>query len=157
MTRNDAAEFPGRQSLLTVSLREESGVFTTRQRARQLTELLGFDHQDQVRIVTAISEITRNAVQYGRDGRVEFSIDRQAGTALFVVRVRDEGPGFAPGDVVSGDRYASKTGMGLGLSGTRRLMDRFSLESAPGKGTTVTFAKDYSGSRAARYATYIAV
>jgi signal transduction histidine kinase/CheY-like chemotaxis protein len=141
MTSNGAEELSGCRSLLTVSLKEENGVFTTRQRARQLTKLLGFDHQDQVRIVTAISEITRNAVQYGREGRVNFSIDRQAGTAFFVVQVRDEGPGFAPADVVSGDRYSSKTGMGLGLSGTRRLMDRFSLESAPGKGTTVTFAK----------------
>jgi signal transduction histidine kinase len=131
----------GYSHLLTVSVAEETGVLTARQRARQLADLLGFDRQDQIRIATATSEIARNAVQYGRDGRVEFLADVNAQSPRFVVRVSDKGPGIDHCDAVLEGRYQSQTGMGLGLSGTRRLMDQFALESAPGKGTVVTFAK----------------
>lgn len=134
-------ETAGCRHLLTVSVAEEMGVLTARQRARQLAHLLGFDHQDQIRIATATSEIARNAVEYGRNGRVQFLMDLSAEPPLFVVRVTDEGPGMVQSEAILQGRYRSQTGMGLGLSGTRRLMDRFSLESAPGKGTTVTFAK----------------
>jgi signal transduction histidine kinase len=134
-------ETTGCRLLLTVSLAEQMGVLTARQRARQLAHLLGFDHQDQIRIATATSEIARNAVEYGRNGRVQFLIDLGADPPLFVVRVTDEGPGIVEGEAILQGRYRSQTGLGLGLSGTRRLMDRFSLESTPGKGSTVTFAK----------------
>src|ERR1700679_3350452 len=83
-----------RTHLLTVSVAEEAGVVTARQRARQLAGLLGFDHQDQVRIATATSEIARNALQYGRDGRVEFFVDRDPEAQSFVVKVLDAGPGI---------------------------------------------------------------
>jgi len=132
-------ETVGCRHLLTVSVAEQMGVLTARQRARQLAHLLGFDHQDQIRIATATSEIARNAVEYGRNGRVQFLIDLTADPPLFVVRVTDEGPGIVEGEAILQGRYRSQTG--LGLSGTRRLMDRFSLESTPGKGSTVTFAK----------------
>jgi signal transduction histidine kinase len=134
-------ETAGCQHLLTVTVGEQMGVLTARQRARQLARLVGFDHQDQIRIATATSEIARNAVEYGRDGRVQFLIDLSAEPPLFVVRVTDEGPGIVQSDAILQGRYRSQTGMGLGLSGTRRLMDRFSLESIPGKGSVVTFAK----------------
>ena len=134
-------ENAGCQYVLTVSVREQKGVLTARQRARQLAGLAGFDHQDQIRIATATSEITRNAVEYGKDGRVEFFFDLNATPALFIVRVSDKGPGIAARDGILDGSYRSKIGMGLGLSGTRRLMDRFSIESTPGEGTTVTFAK----------------
>jgi signal transduction histidine kinase len=134
-------ETAGCQHLLTVSVGEQMGVLTARQRARQLAHLLGFDHQDQIRIATATSEIARNAVEYGRNGRVQFLIDLSAEPPLFVVRVTDEGPGIVHSDAILQGRYRSQTGMGLGLSGTRRLMDRFSLESIPGKGSVVAFAK----------------
>ncbi len=134
-------ETAGCRHLLTVSVVEPMGVLTARQRARQLAHLIGFDHQDQIRIATATSEIARNAVEYGRNGRVQFLVDLSADPPLFIVRVSDEGPGMAEGEAILQGRYRSQTGMGLGLSGTRRLMDRFSLESTPGKGSTVTFAK----------------
>ena len=139
--RSADKDFPRRAHFLTVSVAEEAGVVTARQRARQLAALLGFDHQDQVRIATATSEIARNALQYGRDGRVEFFADRDLETQSFVVKVSDTGPGIEQPDAILDGSYRSKTGMGLGLSGTRRLMDRFCLESAPNKGTSVTFAK----------------
>jgi signal transduction histidine kinase/ActR/RegA family two-component response regulator len=136
-----AIETTGCRHLLTVSVAEPMGVLTARQRARQLAHLLGFDHQDQIRIATATSEIARNAVEYGRNGRVQFFIHLSADPPLFVVRVTDEGAGMVQSEAILEGRSRSHTGMGLGLSGTRRLMDRFSLESTPGKGSTVTFAK----------------
>lgn len=130
-----------RQRLLTVSLRDESCILAARQRARQLAQALGFDHQEQIRIATATSEIARNAVQYGRDGRVDFSIELQPDPASFVVTVVDKGPGIEHKEAIAEGRYSSSTGMGVGLSGTRRLMDRFAIDSEPGRDTTVTFAK----------------
>jgi signal transduction histidine kinase len=134
-------ETAGCQRLLTISVREQKGVLTARQRARQLARFIGFDQQDQIRIATATSEIARNAIEYGRDGQAEFLIDLNTETPLFIIRVTDKGPGIVDSDAIFEGPNGSQTGMGLGLSGTRRLMDRFSLESTPGEGTTVTFAK----------------
>jgi signal transduction histidine kinase/ActR/RegA family two-component response regulator len=131
----------GYAHLLTVSVAEEAGILNARQRAKQLAGIMGFDRQDQIRIATATSEIARNAVQYGKDGRVEFFADLNADPARLVVRVSDKGPGFDRHEAILDGRYQSQTGMGLGLSGTRRLMDHFTLESTPGRGTVVTFAK----------------
>jgi len=143
--RSRRIETAGSRCILTVSVREQKDVLTAWQRARQVARLAGFDHQDQIRIATATSEIARNAVEYGKEGRVEFLIELNAAPPLFVVQVSDKGPGIANRDAILAGQYRSQTGMGLGLSGTRRLMDRFSLESTPGQGTTVTFAKILPG------------
>jgi signal transduction histidine kinase/CheY-like chemotaxis protein len=132
---------PELQYLLNVRIDREIDIVTARQRARQLARRVGFDHQDQIRIATATSEITRNAFQYAGGGRVEFALDLEPDQALFMVRVRDEGPGMRDLDSILEGRYKSPTGMGLGILGTRRLMDHFTIESAPDHGTTVTFAK----------------
>jgi signal transduction histidine kinase/CheY-like chemotaxis protein len=132
---------PELQHLLNVRIDREIDIVTARQRARQLARRVGFDHQDQIRIATATSEITRNAFQYAGGGRVEFALDLEPDQALFMVRVRDEGPGMRDLDSILEGRYKSPTGMGLGILGTRRLMDHFTIESAPDHGTTVTFAK----------------
>jgi signal transduction histidine kinase len=132
---------PELQRLLNVRIEREIDIVTARQRARQLAGLVGFDHQDQIRIATATSEITRNAFQYAGGGHVEFALDPEPDQALFIVRVRDKGPGMRDLDSILEGRYKSQTGMGLGILGTRRLMDRFTIESAPDRGTTVTFAK----------------
>jgi signal transduction histidine kinase/CheY-like chemotaxis protein len=132
---------PELQHLLNVRIDREIDIVTARQRARQLARRVGFDHQDQIRIATATSEITRNAFQYAGRGRVEFALNLEPDQALFTVRVRDEGPGIRDLDSILEGRYRSPTGMGLGILGTRRLMDHFTIESAPDRGTTVTFAK----------------
>ncbi len=127
--------------LLSIVLAQEPDVVTARQRARQLARLLGFDNQDQIRLATATSEIARNAFQYAGSGRVDFGVDLDAAVPLFVVQVTDRGPGIADVSAILQGQYRSNTGMGLGIAGTRRLMDRFSLESIPGRGTRVEFAK----------------
>jgi len=127
--------------LTTIELVAERDVVVARQRARQLAGLLGFAAQDQSRIATATSEICRNAVRYAGKGRCEFLLDEGSRPAL-VVRTSDQGPGIRNLDEVLAGRYQSATGMGLGIVGTRRLMDRFVIETTPGRGTEVVFTKE---------------
>ena len=131
-------------NLLTVRLAREIDVVTARQRARQIARLLGFDQQDQIRLATATSEIARNVIQYARDGSVEFAVDR-LGTApveyCLVVRISDSGPGIMNLQDILNGNYVSKSGLGIGLTGSRRLMDHFTIESIPGSGTKVVLAK----------------
>jgi signal transduction histidine kinase len=129
-------------ALLAVELRADADVVAARQRARQVAELLGFDVQDQTRFATAVSEIARNAVRYARAGRMELRVDGTPGGAqTLVARIADRGPGIARLDEVLNGRYVSQTGMGMGIAGTRRLMDVFHLDSRPGEGTTVELGK----------------
>ncbi len=125
--------------ILSVALIQEADVIAARQRARQIAQLLGFEAQDQTRIATAVSEIARNAGMYGGGGRVEFALQKLAPAALRIV-IRDKGPGIADLAAILEGRFKSATGMGVGISGARRLMDRFDMESATG-GTTVTLTK----------------
>jgi signal transduction histidine kinase len=132
-------------ALLTLEIRHEADVVLARQRARQLAHLLGFDRQDQTRVATAVSELARNAYDYAGGGRVRFELDAEGeGTGRrqsLVARVIDAGPGIANLDAVLSGRYVSRTGMGVGLAGTRRLVDRFRVETAAGAGTTVEIAR----------------
>jgi signal transduction histidine kinase/DNA-binding response OmpR family regulator len=127
--------------ILTVALNMQTDVVGARQRARQIAELLGFDTREQTRIATSVSEIARNAFRYAGNGKVDFDIEGETIPQLLVVRVSDEGPGIPNLDEVLDGSYKSSTGMGIGLIGSRRLMDRWEVHSAPGKGTTVTLGK----------------
>ena len=126
--------------LVTVAIRHEQDVVNARQRARQLAGLLGFEPQDQARIATAVSEIARNAFRYAGGGEVEFSVEGDRAPQLFVMHVHDRGPGITQLETILSGGYRSETGMGLGIVGTRRLMDHFAIRSTPG-GTGVTLKK----------------
>jgi signal transduction histidine kinase/ActR/RegA family two-component response regulator len=126
--------------VLSVALRQEEDVVHARQRARQIAASLGFERQDQTRIATAVSEIARNAYRYAGGGEVKFSIEGKRSPQMMAVEVSDPGPGIADVELILSGRYRSKTGMGLGIIGARRLMDRCSVRSAPG-GTSVTMHK----------------
>jgi signal transduction histidine kinase/DNA-binding response OmpR family regulator len=129
--------------ILSLAIRDERDVVAARRRARQIAELLEFDVQDQTRVATAVSEITRNAFTYARGGKVEFLVEGKTSPQLFVVRIADHGPGIAELGRVLDGQYRSTTGMGLGITGTRRLMDHFSIESSP-RGTLVSLKKIFS-------------
>lgn len=131
-----------RLPLLSMDLKHEQDVVRTRQRARELADALDFDHQDQIRIATAVSEIARNAIEYGKGGRVEFVvIQEEKGKYSFVIEVKDKGPGIEDLDRILLGRYTSSTGMGLGITGAQRLMDSFHIESKPQQGTRVVLTK----------------
>ena len=126
--------------LLNVDLRYEQDVVLTRQRARQVAALLDLSPHDQTAVATAVSELTRNAFQYAGGGRVTFAVRTDDQRSTLDVRVRDTGPGIADLPAILAGRYRSRTGMGLGLVGARRLADEFDVETSPA-GTTVTIGK----------------
>jgi signal transduction histidine kinase len=128
--------------LLTVAIRREQDTLVARQRCRQISLFLGFSNGDTTRITTALSEIVRNALEYGGGGTVAFAIEGQAlDRQDLVIRVVDEGVGIADVKAVLSPNFKSRTGMGLGIKGSRALMDRFLLTSTAGAGTTVAMAK----------------
>ena len=126
---------------MELELTNDRDMIAARQRARQVSALLDFDAQDQVRIATAVSEVARNAVRHGGGGRIEFAFEEEAGrNAALSIVVVDSGPGIA--DFESAITGATQTGEPkLGLVTARRLMDGFDMESAPKRGTSITLRK----------------
>ena len=128
--------------LLTVAIRRESDILLARQRARHVSQFLGFSNGDATRITTALSEVARNALEYGGGGTITFAVESRAlDREDLVIRVVDEGVGIANVQSVLAPDFQSRTGMGIGIKGSRALMDRFVITSAPGRGTTVVMAK----------------
>ncbi|MGA7521269.1 MAG: ATP-binding protein [Acidobacteriaceae bacterium] len=128
--------------VLQLLLRTERDVVQARQRAREVAAELGLDNQDQIRMATATSEIARNAFRYARNGRVQFAVGLDEPQYLEVT-ITDSGPGIANLEEILEGRYKSRTGMGMGILGTRRLMDDFAIEATPA-GTTVRMVKRIS-------------
>jgi signal transduction histidine kinase/DNA-binding response OmpR family regulator len=126
--------------LSTITLRNERDVVLARQRAREIAALLGFDNQEQIRLATATSEMARNAFRYARGGKVSFDIEIGK-TQVMAITISDTGPGIDNLSEIFEGRYRSTTGMGLGIVGTKRLMDNFEITSGPG-GTLVKMGKD---------------
>jgi signal transduction histidine kinase len=131
-----------RHALLGLDLANDRDIIAARQRARQVSALLEFDAQDQVRIATAVSEIARNAMRHAGGGRIEFALEEQGGgSAALSITVTDNGPGIADFEAaISGSTPAGEPK--LGLVTARRLMDGFEMESAPKRGTTITLRKN---------------
>ncbi|MGE5814089.1 MAG: ATP-binding protein [Acidobacteriota bacterium] len=127
-------------TILTATVQREPDLVSMRQRARRIAELVGFDRQDQTRLATAVSEIARNAAKYAGGGRVEFAIQGTRPPQLLAVSVVDNGPGIQHVEEILNGQYISSTGMGLGILGARRLMERFRIDTSP-SGTVVHMAK----------------
>ena len=128
---------PGTDSL---PLRSEQDIVLARQAVRRLAQELGFSLVDQTKLVTASSELARNAVVYGGGGTMQWQVLREPRTGLRISFV-DEGPGIADLELAMKDGWTSGTGLGMGLSGSQRLVNEFSIESQVGVGTKVTIAK----------------
>lgn len=133
------------RSIHNLMLANERDVVSARQRARSIAASLGFDHHEQIRIATAVSEIARNAFRYARGGAVVFSIDIDKQALL--IAVTDQGGGIPHLDTVMGGSYRSATGMGMGILGTKRLMDQFTIDTSI-TGTSVCFGKSLPRSAA---------
>jgi signal transduction histidine kinase/CheY-like chemotaxis protein len=125
--------------LSSIALRNERDVVQARQRAREIAALLGFDNQEQIRLATATSEMARNAFRYARSGKVSFEVHEGPPQILKIV-ISDSGPGIENLSDIFDGRYRSTTGMGLGIVGTKRLMDNFDITSS-GEGTVVKMGK----------------
>jgi len=126
--------------LSTIALRNERDVVQARQRAREIAALLGFDNQEQIRLATATSEMARNAYRYARGGKVNFDVEIGR-TQVLAITISDTGPGIDNLNEIFEGRYRSSTGMGLGIVGTKRLMDDFEISSSAA-GTVVKMGKN---------------
>jgi serine/threonine-protein kinase RsbT len=116
-------------------------VVAIRQAVRQRAVEMGFNLVDQTKIVTAASELARNTLQHGGGGRVTIEAVESFGRRGIRLTFEDEGPGIPDVELAMKDGFTTGGGLGLGLSGARRLSSDFSIESAPGKGTRVTITR----------------
>lgn len=131
--------------VLCLRVRNEADIVIARQRARQLGTLLGLTTADQVGFATAVSEVVRNAVLYAGEAKVDFEVDLSGRPQFLGVRVTDHGPGIKDLAGVMAGQFQSKTGLGAGLVGVRRLTDRFEITSSAQAGTMVSFGKALPG------------
>ncbi len=116
-------------------------VVAVRQAVRLRAVELGFSLVDQTKVVTAASELARNIVQYSTGGRVTIEMLERAGRRGLRLTFEDTGPGIADVEQAMRDGYSTGGGLGLGLSGARRLSSEFQIESTPGSGTRVVYTR----------------
>jgi anti-sigma regulatory factor (Ser/Thr protein kinase) len=136
-----------KRPILTVEVRFEQDVVLTRQRARQLAALLGFDALDQTRVATAVSEVARFIFQQAGGGKVEFQVE-DGEPARLVIRISDREPGIADLAALR-DPESRAAEREVGILAARRLVDQFEVTTAPGAGTTVQLGKSFSRRMAA--------
>ncbi|WP_088892043.1 anti-sigma regulatory factor [Leptolyngbya ohadii] len=128
---------PDREVLL---LRDSADIVLVRQKARAFAVQLGFSLVEQTKIVTAVSELARNTVDYGGGGSVTLEVLMSSRIGLRFV-FEDQGPGIVDINLALQDGYTTGKGLGLGLSGAKRLMHDFDIASEPGKGTRVEITR----------------
>ncbi|MDR6714876.1 serine/threonine-protein kinase RsbT [Pseudomonas hunanensis] len=119
----------------------EQDVVLARQLARKLASDCGMRLVDLTKLVTAVSELARNTVVYGGGGDMDWAVLEELGRVGLRLTFRDQGPGIADIKLALTDGWTSGGGLGLGLTGARRLVDEFELDTAPGQGTRVTITK----------------
>ena len=124
-----------------VAINTSDDIVAARKAGHQLALDLGFSLTDVTMIATAISEIARNITSYAGRGVVRVAIADRDGRKALVVRAEDDGPGIADIDRAMEDGYTTGRGLGMGLPGARRLMDRLIVESALGHGTVIEMWK----------------
>jgi serine/threonine-protein kinase RsbT len=125
----------------TMPLRTSDDVVRVRQAVRTRAVANGFSLVDQTKIVTAASELARNTVDYGGGGEMRIEVLRNGQRRGVRLTFSDSGPGIRDIDQAMRDGYTTGNGLGLGLSGAKRLCNEFDIKSAPGSGTTVTIAR----------------
>jgi serine/threonine-protein kinase RsbT len=125
-----------------IPVKTDLDIVSARVEGRNLARELGFGTIDQARIATAISELARNVVLYAPEGKVTVRVvaSDDGGQGIEVV-CEDNGPGIANVELVMQDGYSTGSGLGMGLPGTKRLMDEFEIETQLGTGTRITVRK----------------
>ncbi|KGF65377.1 MULTISPECIES: anti-sigma regulatory factor [Pseudomonas] len=122
-------------------IRIEQDVVLARQAARKLAQDCGMRLIDLTKLVTAVSELARNTMVYGGGGDMDWEIVDEGVRVGLRLTFRDEGPGIPDLKLALTDGWTSGGGLGLGLTGARRLVDDFELDTAPGAGTRVMICK----------------
>ncbi len=125
----------------SVPLRSEADIVGSRQIVRKLTQALKFSLVDQTKMITAASELSRNTVVYGRGGDMLWDIVEDGIKRGLRLQFVDQGPGIPDLTLALKDGWTSGKGMGLGLSGSKRLVHEFDLHSVVGEGTRVSVTR----------------
>ena len=126
---------------LNVPIRGEADLVTARLRGREIAATLRFSSSELTLIATAISEVTRNILSYAGSGEIELRLVHHGDRDGVSIVARDRGPGIPDLFSAMQDGYSTSGGLGLGLPGSKRLMDEFDVASEVGKGTTITMTK----------------
>lgn len=132
MTAQKREDFP---------LKTSNDVVIARQRVRQVAVELRFSLVDQTKLVTAASELGRNVLDHGKGGAMTLEVLTQGIRSGIRLTFEDQGPGIPDIEQALKDGFTTGTGMGLGLGGSKRLVNDFSIESQVGKGTRITVAR----------------
>lgn len=122
-------------------IRTQSDVVLVRQAVRDWSKELGFSLVDQTKVVTAASELARNTLDYGGGGEMSLVMVREGFRRGLRLTFSDQGPGISDISLALKDGYTTGGGLGLGLSGAKRLMNDFEITSKVGEGTTVTVTR----------------
>jgi serine/threonine-protein kinase RsbT len=126
----------------SIALEGDEDIVVARGEVRALAVALGFNTLDQTRLATVASELARNIVKYARTGRlIAQPTSSPHGRAGLRLIFEDTGPGIADIEAAMRDGYSTSKGLGKGLPGSRRLVDEFSIDSAPGRGTRITVVR----------------
>jgi serine/threonine-protein kinase RsbT len=125
----------------TLPLLNSNDVVLARQKVRQWATELRFTLVDQTKLVTAASELARNTLDHGKGGEMTIEQVGSGGRVGLKLLFSDHGPGIPDIELALKDGFTSGNGMGLGLGGSKRLVNEFSIDSAPGKGTRITVVR----------------
>jgi serine/threonine-protein kinase RsbT len=125
----------------SLPLRSEEDIVAARQKVRVLTQALKFSLVDQTKMITAASELSRNALRHGGGGDMQWAMVYEGLRVGLKLDFLDSGPGIPDTRAAMTDGWTSGGGMGLGLPGSKRLVHEFKLESTPGAGTRVSITR----------------
>ncbi|HKS29187.1 MAG TPA: ATP-binding protein [Pyrinomonadaceae bacterium] len=140
-----------------IYVRREADIIKVRDRVRRMARKMGFDSTTQIKITTAVSEVTRNIYEYAKQGAITLSLAERGPDLGIQITARDDGPGIdeATLKAILRGSYQSASGLGVGLAGTRKLMDEFDIQTGEGEGTRVSVVKWLSRARAAEVRTSV--
>jgi len=136
---NSAASAPPSSGEVAIS--GDGDIVITRRVIREVVSRLGFGQTDVARVVTAASELARNVFRYAREGTMYWNVIEEGGRTAIELKFVDHGPGIPNVELALTDGYSTGGGLGMGLPGTRKLVDELKIESVVGQGTTVTLRK----------------
>lgn len=129
------------QQTKTMDIISSGDVVLVRQTVRQFAVEVGFGLVDQTKIVTAASELARNTLDYGGGGTIKLEVLQEGGRRGLRLTFEDQGPGIPDIQLALKDGFTTGNGLGMGLSGAKRLVNEFEIESVMGKGTRVMIAR----------------
>lgn len=126
---------------MQIAIKTEEDIVVSRSAAKEMAKEIGFGIVDQTKIMTAISEIIRNVIKYADEGVLQIRIVREGDKQGIEIDCADSGPGIDDIDQALEDGYSTSGSLGMGLPGSKRLMDDFTIESHKGQGTHVVARK----------------